>query len=37
MINQKQKKNGDIIFYRRDTMSKLKIMEFTDAHCVDYY
>jgi hypothetical protein len=37
MINPTHKKNGDIIFYRRDTMSKLKTLEFTDAHCVDYY
>jgi hypothetical protein len=37
MINPTQTKNGDITFYRRDTMSKLKTLEFTDAHCVDYY
>jgi len=37
MINPTQTKNGDITFYRRDTMSKLKTLEFTDAHCVEYY
>jgi|SRR5450432_1602424 Hemolysin coregulated protein Hcp (TssD) len=37
MVNPTQTKNGDITFYRRDTMSKLKKLEFTDAHCVDYY
>jgi len=37
MISPTQTKNGSIIFYRRDTNSKLKTLEFTDAHCVDYY
>ena len=37
MVNPTQTKNGDITFYRRDTMSKLKKLEFTDAHCVEYY
>jgi hypothetical protein len=37
MINPTQLKNGDITFYRRDTMSKLKVLSFTDAACVEYY
>lgn len=37
MISPSQMKNGRITFYRRDTMSKLKSLEFKDAHCVDYY
>jgi hypothetical protein len=37
MISPTQTKSGSITFYRRDTMSKLKTLEFTDAHCVEYY
>jgi hypothetical protein len=37
MISPTQTKSGIITFFRRDTMSKLKTLEFTDAHCVDYY
>lgn len=37
MISPAQTKNGMITFYRRDTSSKLKTLEFTGAHCVDYY
>jgi hypothetical protein len=37
MISPVQTKNGSITFFRRDNMSKLKLLEFTDAHCVDYY
>lgn len=37
MISATQTKSGIITFFRRDTMSKLKTLEFTDAHCVDYY
>jgi len=37
MISPTQTKNGVITFYRRDTRSKLKTLEFTDGHCVDYY
>jgi hypothetical protein len=37
MIHPTQTKSGDVTFYKRDTMSKLKTLEFTDAHCVDYY
>jgi len=36
MISPTQTKNGIITFYRRDTMSKLKTLEFTDAICVAY-
>lgn len=36
MVNPTQAKNGKVTFYRRDTSSKLKVLEFTDAHCVDY-
>lgn len=37
MISPTQIKSGSITFFRRDTMSKLKTLEFTDAHCVEYY
>jgi hypothetical protein len=37
MISPTQIKSGSITFFRRDSMSKLKTLEFTDAHCVDYY
>jgi hypothetical protein len=37
MISPTQTKSGVITFFRRDTNSKLKTLEFTDAHCVDYY
>jgi len=37
MVSPTQTKSGSIVFYRRDTNSKLKTLEFTDAHCVDYY
>ena len=37
MISPTQTKNGTITFFRRDTNSKLKTLEFTDGHCVDYY
>jgi hypothetical protein len=36
MISPEQTRSGLITFYRRDTMSKLKTLEFTDAHCIDY-
>jgi hypothetical protein len=36
MISPTQTKSGDVTFFRRDTMSKLKALEFTGAHCVDY-
>jgi hypothetical protein len=37
MISPVQTKNGSITFFRRDNMSKLKTLDFTDGHCVDYY
>ena len=36
MIDPIQLKSGIITFYRRDSMSKLKTLEFTDAYCVCY-
>ena len=37
MISPTQTKGGVITFYRRDTNSKLKTLEFVDGHCVDYH
>lgn len=37
MISAVQTKSGTITFYRRDNMSKLKTLEFSEGHCVDYY
>lgn len=37
MISPTQTKSGTVTFFRRDTSSKLKTLEFSDAHCVDYY
>lgn len=37
MISPTQTKNGTVTFFRRDTSSKLKTLEFTDGYCVDYY
>lgn len=37
MINPLQIKSGIITFYRRDTMSKLKTVDFKDAYCINYY
>jgi Hemolysin coregulated protein Hcp (TssD) len=37
MVSPTQTKNGTITFYRRDNMSKLKTLDFSDAYCVDYY
>ena len=37
MISPTMTKSGTITFYRRDTMSKLKVLAFTDAHCVEYH
>jgi hypothetical protein len=36
MINPTGTKSGIVTFYRRDTMSKLKTLSFTDAYCVDF-
>jgi hypothetical protein len=37
MISPTLTKSGKVTFYRRDNMIKLKTLEFTDAHCVEYY
>ena len=37
MVSPTQTKSGIITFYRRDTFSKLKTLQFIDVHCVDYY
>ena len=37
MISPVQTKSGKITFIRYDTMSKLKILEFENAHCVEYH
>ena len=37
MVSATQTKSGSITFFRRDNMSKLKTLEFSNAHCVDYY
>ncbi|HVI46866.1 MAG TPA: type VI secretion system tube protein TssD [Chitinophaga sp.] len=36
MISNTQTKNGSIIFFRRDSMSRLKELKFSDAYCVAY-
>lgn len=37
MISPTSTKNGVITFYRRDVLSKLKTLNFSEAHCVDYH
>ena len=37
MISPVQTRNGKITFIRYDTMSKLKVLEFENAHCVEYF
>jgi hypothetical protein len=37
MVSPTQTKSGTITFFRRDNLSKLKTLSFSDAHCVDYY
>jgi hypothetical protein len=36
MISNTKTKSGSIIFYRRDALSKLKELKFTDGYCVNY-
>jgi hypothetical protein len=36
MIGPTATKNGTVTFYRRDMLSKLKTLEFTEGYCVDY-
>ena len=37
MISPTQIKSGVVTFLRRDAVSKLKELTFSDAYCVDYY
>jgi type VI protein secretion system component Hcp len=37
MISNTKLKSGSIIFYRRDALSKMKELRFTDAYCVEYH
>ncbi len=37
MISHTSLKNGTITFYRRDSLSKLKTLDFSEAYCVDYH
>lgn len=36
MISNTQTKSGSIVFYRRDTLAKMKEIRFTDAYCVEF-
>lgn len=36
MISPTQTKSGDLAFYRRDNLRKLKTLKFSDAHCIGY-
>jgi hypothetical protein len=36
MVSPIQTKNGTITFFRRDSSSRLKTLDFKDAHCVEY-
>ena len=36
MTSETQVKNGSIIFYKRDSMAKMREVQFTDAYCVDF-
>jgi len=37
MISSKMTKNGEIVFYKRDNMSSLKTLKFSDAYCLSYH
>lgn len=37
MVSPTLVKSGKVTFFRRDTNSKLKTLEFTDGYCVEYY
>ncbi len=37
MANSNLRKNGSVTFFRRDAMSRMKRLDFTDALCVRYY
>ena len=34
--SETQVKSGKVTFYRRDTMSKMKELQFTDAYCIKF-
>jgi len=36
MISPSMTKSGSIVFYKRDSLSSLKTVEFTDAYCLKY-
>lgn len=36
MISQMQTKNGTVTFYRRDAVSKMREMQFSEAYCINY-
>lgn len=36
MVSSNMTKNGSIIFYKRDNMSSLKTVKFSEAYCLDY-
>ncbi|WP_456312377.1 type VI secretion system tube protein TssD [Pseudomonas shirazensis] len=36
MLNNSLTKDGKIVFYRRDAMSKMKELKFTKAFCINY-
>ncbi len=36
MISSNMTKNGEIIFYKRDNMSSLKTIKFSEAYCLNY-
>lgn len=37
MISATQTKSGTVTFYKRDSMSKLKVLNFSNAYCIDYH
>lgn len=36
MISPNMTKNGEIVFFKRDNMSSLKTIRFTEAYCLSY-
>lgn len=36
MISSTLTKKGEIVFFKRDNMSSLKTIKFSEAHCVEY-
>jgi hypothetical protein len=37
MLNSELTKDGKIIFYRRDALSKMKELDFKKAYCINYH